>query len=605
MSTTVVARDRWTARPVLGAALRLTALLGPVVAGVAVAVVLAALLPEATTTAAQVLWWAAVLGGSAAGLWGSDRVARRLLPLAVLLELSLVFPDRAPSRLRAARTSSVRDMDSRLARLRGQGAPMEPYEAAETLVVLVGILGLHDKRTRGHAERVRAFTDLLSEELGLDEDSRMRLRWAALVHDLGKLTVPASVLNGGTDLRDEDWAALRAHPAEGVRLVAGLLPWLQEWGGAVGEHHERWDGTGYPHGLAGEQISYAARLISVCDSFEVITSSRSYQAARSAAAGRAELIRCAGTQFDPAVVRAFVGISLGRLRWVLGPVTWLAELPFVVTADKAGQAVKVASVTAMTAGLLAVGALPGSGERLPVDGVPAVAAGEPVLVPAGGTSALPASPRPVVTTSAAAAVASPTPVRTAAALPPRRAPGAGTLAGGRTSPLPQRLPRTAASPQPTAAPSPRVLETATRYLTPTGLAVAPPRTRSTRVVRPAGTTAFDSAPLAAPLVLDEDLDLVAFLLFRDDSGNPLVEATLSACGRGGCEVLARGYAVGGARTEDGPLRYETRLSRTWQEREVPAGRTLRLQLVRPPGSKGDALLGLGGPAATASRLVLR
>ncbi len=123
--------------------------------------------------------------GPVLATYGVNRLARRV----VLLELSLVFPDRAPSRLRAVRTSSVRDLDARLARLRGHGEPMAPYEAAETLVTLVGILGLHDKCTRGHSERIRALTDLLTDELGLDEHDRVRLRWAALVHDLGKLTV--------------------------------------------------------------------------------------------------------------------------------------------------------------------------------------------------------------------------------------------------------------------------------------------------------------------------------------------------------------------------------------------------------------------------------
>jgi len=153
--------DRWAAHPVLGALLRVAILVVPVVAGVLVAWSVAAALPEPLGLGDQVGWWAAVLGSSYATVLLVDRIARRLLPLAVLLELSLVFPDRAPSRLRAARTSSVRDMENRLTSLRAEGVPMQPYEAAETLVVLMGILGVHDKRTRGHSERVRAFSDLL------------------------------------------------------------------------------------------------------------------------------------------------------------------------------------------------------------------------------------------------------------------------------------------------------------------------------------------------------------------------------------------------------------------------------------------------------------
>jgi hypothetical protein len=144
-----------------------------------------------------------------------------------------------------------------------------------------------------------------------------------------------------------------------VRLVAGLLPWLGDWGRAVGEHHERWDGTGYPKGLAGDDIGYAARIVAVADSFETMTAARSYSKAMSADQAREELTRCAGSQFDPAVVRAFLGVSVGRLRWVLGPLTWLAEVPFVATADRAGQAVKAGAIGALVGGLVTLGVAPG------------------------------------------------------------------------------------------------------------------------------------------------------------------------------------------------------------------------------------------------------
>jgi HD domain len=351
--------DRWAAHPVLGAVLRVLVVAVPVAAAVLVAVALTRVLPRGGTTSERAVWWLLVLGGSTATVWVADRLARKALPLALLLELSLVFPDRAPSRLRAARGTSSRAIERRLARLReaSDGAPGTAGEAAELLISLIATLGNHDKRTRGHSERVRAFTDLLTEELGLPEDDRARLRWAALIHDLGKVVVPSSLLNGGSQLTDDDWVVLRSHPAEGERLAAPLLPWLGEWGSAVGQHHERWDGQGYPHGVAGEQIGYGARIVAVADSFEVMTSTRSYSTARTAAAGRQELTDCAGSQFDPEVVRAFLCVSVGRLRWVLGPLTWLAQLPFVAAADRSGRVVKAAFATGLATVLVIAGAL--------------------------------------------------------------------------------------------------------------------------------------------------------------------------------------------------------------------------------------------------------
>ena len=106
-----------------------------------------------------------------------------------------------------------------------------------------------------------------------------------------------------------------------------MREWLGGWTDAVGYHHERWDGKGYPRGLSGEEIPLAGRIVAVADVFDVITSARSYKEAGSANAGRAEIARCAGTQFDPRVVRAFLNVSLGRMRLVMGPLSWLAHTP--------------------------------------------------------------------------------------------------------------------------------------------------------------------------------------------------------------------------------------------------------------------------------------
>ncbi|MCU1674530.1 MAG: hypothetical protein JWN77_2643, partial [Frankiales bacterium] len=437
--------DRWAARPRLSLLLRMGVVLVPVALALGAGVLLTHLLPVAHSAAGRIAWFVAVLAGSAVTLLLADRVARRVLPLAVLLELSLAFPDQAPSRMRAARTSSVREMERRLLALRKNGVSSEPIEAAETLVTLVGMLGVHDKRTRGHSERVRALTDLLSAEMRLNDDDRMRLRWAALIHDIGKLVVPAAVLNGSSGLSDEEWVAIRRHPDEGRRLAAGLLPWLGEWGTAIGGHHERWDGTGYPNGLSGDAIGLGARIVAVADSFEVMTSSRSYSKARTAAAAREELTRCAGTQFDPYVVRTFLGIAIGRLRWVLGPVTWLAQLPFAAAVDRAGQAAKGVATTALVGGLVAAGTLPGPGGT--TDPQP-VKAASPAAAPSAAPSPAGATPR------VERLAASPMPGLPAAPVPPDLSvPDAAPPAQSQPDPAPP-LAASPAGPQPSRAASP-------------------------------------------------------------------------------------------------------------------------------------------------------
>jgi hypothetical protein len=170
------------------------------------------------------------------------------------------------------------------------------------------------------------------------------LRWAALLHDIGKLTVRSDTLNKPEALDAAEWEAIQAHPHEGARLAAPLLDWLGPWGDAIAQHHERFDGAGYPAGLAGEEISHAARIVAVADSYDTMTSARAYQKPKSTAAARRELVACAGTQFDPVIVRAFLAISLPRLLWAVGPVSLLVHVPFLTQLQQAGQ-VSLASVT--------------------------------------------------------------------------------------------------------------------------------------------------------------------------------------------------------------------------------------------------------------------
>ena len=322
-------------------------------------------------------WWVGLTLTSTLVLTATERLMRKIMPLVALFNLSLVFPDHAPSRFKVAmRTNTVRQLQRSL-----EAGPLEQVdfqEAAERLVALAGALNAHDRMTRGHTERVRAYTLMIGEELHLPKADLDRLHWAGLVHDVGKLEVPTSILNKSGRPDDDEWEILKQHPAAAVRLLEPLRPWLGEWADAASQHHERWDGNGYPFGLAGEEISLSGRVVAVADAYDVMTSVRSYKKAMTPQAARAELLRCAGTQFDPDVVRAFLNISVGKLRLVMGPLSWLAQAPVLGNVPLGTVAVTAASSLVSVAIAVAAG-LTGSTDPAPMP-APAVAfAGSPVV----------------------------------------------------------------------------------------------------------------------------------------------------------------------------------------------------------------------------------
>lgn len=350
---------RWAGHPVLSAALVVAAHAVPVVAAVVTSITCSRFFPEPGSWGEMLLQWVVLFAASTAVLLVVDRGARRLLPLAALLKLSMLFPDEAPKRLSVARRSgSVRHLAARLEEARALGHDDEPTRAAEVILSLVGALHAHDRHTRGHSERVRWFTDLVAEELRLPQADRDRLRWAALLHDIGKLDISPKILNKPKQLDRREWRHIHRHPENGARIASSLAPWLGEWACTIEQHHERWDGTGYPYRLRGEEIGRGARIVAVADAYEVMTAVRSYKKAASAATARAELTAGAGTQFDPAVVRAFLNISIGRLRWVTGPVAWAAQVPFIgwfprmaeTAAAVGGQAVGAVGTAAALSG---------------------------------------------------------------------------------------------------------------------------------------------------------------------------------------------------------------------------------------------------------------
>jgi len=332
----------------------------PAVAGIAAGAVVSKVLPRVTGFGPTVLSFAAVSVAMLVTIMVLERAGRRLLPLAALLNLSLLFPDRAPKRFAIARrVGKPRDLQRQLQAARDHGVVGGEVAYMQMVLELVAALSVHDRQTRGHSERVRVFADLIADEMNLSAGDRARLRWASLLHDIGKLVVPSEILSKPAALNDAEQTAVRRHPEEGERLIGPLRAWLGEWGNAVVQHHERFDGKGYPHGLASEQISLAGRIVAVADSYEVMTAVRPYRKPIGVSAARQELVKCSGAQFDPVVVRAFLNISMGRLWRVVGLGSWIAQLPLILWIDRLGWNWGAAIVSGSTALSLTVpGVLP-------------------------------------------------------------------------------------------------------------------------------------------------------------------------------------------------------------------------------------------------------
>ncbi|WP_322795325.1 HD-GYP domain-containing protein [Tepidiforma sp.] len=177
-----------------------------------------------------------------------------------------------------------------------------------TLESLVTALDVRDQETRGHSVRVAQHAMDIARLLGIrDEEELLTVYRGALMHDVGKIGVPDAILLKPDRLTEEEWEFMRRHPAMGYRILA-QVPYLRPAAKIVLAHHERWDGAGYPRGLKGEEIPLGARIFAVCDTYDAIISDRPYRRGQSPDAALAEILRCAGTQFDPKVVEAFEAV---------------------------------------------------------------------------------------------------------------------------------------------------------------------------------------------------------------------------------------------------------------------------------------------------------
>jgi HD-GYP domain-containing protein (c-di-GMP phosphodiesterase class II) len=306
----------------------------------------------ATRDALTTLAWLAAGAIGLAGL-ASFWLARTLTRPIDRLTGAIVAMRRDPTRRTAVEaTGSSRELDALAATFNdligSLAAAQEETRAAYVGAIraLAAALDARDPYTAGHSERVSAISVAIGRVMSLPEEQLEVLRLGALLHDIGKIGITDAVLRKPGRLTTAEYETIKGHPALGARIL-GLVPFLGPHLPIVELHHECPDGSGYPHGLRGDQIPMLPRIVHVADAFDAMTSARAYRAARAPRAAVAELWRWSGSQFDAEVVTALV-----RARPGITP-AWPAD-------DEQGgpaSADECAAVDAMPSGRLAEAAL--------------------------------------------------------------------------------------------------------------------------------------------------------------------------------------------------------------------------------------------------------
>ena len=178
----------------------------------------------------------------------------------------------------------------------------------KTIRAISNALDTKDAYTNGHSLRVTLYSMILANELNLDDDYMEDIEIAGLLHDIGKIAMPKSILCKNGKLTDEEFLVMKSHPIRGEKIVINIKK-LQMISGWVKTHHEKWNGTGYPDALKGEEIPLPGRIIALADTYDAMTSTRPYRTALPHEVAINEIKRCAGTQFDPKLAELFVKVA--------------------------------------------------------------------------------------------------------------------------------------------------------------------------------------------------------------------------------------------------------------------------------------------------------
>lgn len=208
----------------------------------------------------------------------------------------LVKPLTRQELLTAVHARLSRAQEIRLAQLH------QAYE--DSLTALANAIDVRDPYTRGHVERVTAYAQVIAQQMGCRDGLMEQLRFGSILHDIGKIVIQDEVLLKSASLSGEEWEQMKKHPITGAEMIKDIA-YLAPAAPIIRHHHERWDGTGYPDGLKGEEIPLGARIVAVADSFDAMSIDRPYRNGRSLEDAYREILACSGSHFDPQVVKAF------------------------------------------------------------------------------------------------------------------------------------------------------------------------------------------------------------------------------------------------------------------------------------------------------------
>ena len=180
-------------------------------------------------------------------------------------------------------------------------------ELVTSIKTLISVINAKDRYTYGHSERVVLYSKLLAEKLGLSREDKTNLIQGSFMHDIGKINISKEILLKKMPLTKEEWEILKSHPEEGIEIIKPVKS-LEKIIPIIKHHHERFDGTGYPSNLKGEEIPYLSRVLSVVDSFDAMTSNRPYNKRKTYEEAIVELRNFSGTQFDPSIAEKFIEV---------------------------------------------------------------------------------------------------------------------------------------------------------------------------------------------------------------------------------------------------------------------------------------------------------